>query len=183
MGLCVPLEWKRVFQELLELHPVSRTLLRLKKEGGFSLETPQWKRAPSRIEGIASWFFQVAAGNLGFLSCYDGELEDPLMLPQESQFSMRIARGFSGLLSSWYWGRGPHLELRLEYQGSSPVLTRISGFLWSFDRGREMNPHLMMRKEKRGSSSVVVGPSVFLSSGDWYVGELLELHQGCQRPF
>jgi len=24
---------------------------------------------------------------------------------------------------------------------------------------------------------------VFLSRGDGYVGELLELHQGCQRPF
>ena len=28
-----------------------------------------------------------------------------------------------------------------------------------------------------------MGPSVFLSSGDGYVGEVLELHQGCQRPF
>ena len=28
-----------------------------------------------------------------------------------------------------------------------------------------------------------MGPSVFLSSGDGYVGEVLELHQGCQRTF
>ena len=28
-----------------------------------------------------------------------------------------------------------------------------------------------------------MGPSVFLSSGDGYVGELLDLHQGCQEPF
>ena len=28
-----------------------------------------------------------------------------------------------------------------------------------------------------------MGPSVFLLSGDGYVGEVLELHQGCQRPF
>ena len=30
---------------------------------------------------------------------------------------------------------------------------------------------------------MVAGPSVLLSSGDGYVGELLELPQGCQGPF
>ena len=34
----------------------------------------------------------------------------------------------------------------------------------------------------RGSSCIVAGPSVFLSSGDVYVRELLELRQGCERP-
>ena len=29
----------------------------------------------------------------------------------------------------------------------------------------------------------MAGPSVFLSSGDGHIGELLELHQGCQGPF
>ena len=38
-------------------------------------------------------------------------------------------------------------------------------------------------RENRVYSRVVVGPSVFLSSGDAYVGELLELSQGCQDPF
>ena len=38
-------------------------------------------------------------------------------------------------------------------------------------------------RENRVYSRVVVGPSVFLSSGDAYVGELLELSQGCQGPF
>ena len=50
-------------------------------------------------------------------------------------------------------------------------------------RNREMDPYLEMRRENRGSAWVVAGPSVFLSSGDGYVGELLELPQGCQRPF
>ena len=27
------------------------------------------------------------------------------------------------------------------------------------------------------------GPSCFLSSGDWYVGEVLELQEGCDGPF
>ena len=40
-----------------------------------------------------------------------------------------------------------------------------------------------MRRENRGSSWVEVGPSVFLLSGDAYVGDLLKLPQGCQGPF
>ena len=46
-----------------------------------------------------------------------------------------------------------------------------------------MDPHLDMRRENRGSTRVVAGPSVFLTSRDGYVGELLELLQGCQGPF
>ena len=40
-----------------------------------------------------------------------------------------------------------------------------------------------MRRENRGSSSVLAGPSVFLSSADEDVTELVELPQGCQGPF
>ena len=56
-------------------------------------------------------FSQVVAGNLGFLSSYDGDLRDPLVFPQESQFSMRVARGLSEFFSSWCQGIGPHAEL------------------------------------------------------------------------
>ena len=30
---------------------------------------------------------------------------------------------------------------------------------------------------------ILVGPSLFLSSGKWYVGELLELQQRCEEAF
>ena len=46
-----------------------------------------------------------------------------------------------------------------------------------------MDPHLEMKREKRGSSSIVSVHSVFLWSGDVYVGKVLNLHQGCQGPF
>ena len=46
-----------------------------------------------------------------------------------------------------------------------------------------MNPHVDMRRENRSSSRVLEGPLVFLSCGDTYVGELLELPQGCQGIF
>ena len=49
-------------------------------------------------------------------------------------------------------------------------------------RNREMDPYLEMRRENRDSAWVVAGPSVFLSSGDGYVGNLLELPRGFQTP-
>ena len=49
------------------------------------------------------------------------------MLSQESPVSVRVERGLSGFLSSRGRGIRPHLELRLELQGSSPVLTWILG--------------------------------------------------------
>ena len=81
------------------------------------------------------WFPRVVAGNLGFLSSCNGDLRDPLVLPQESQVSVRVARGLLEFLFSPCSSIGPHLKLRPEPQASSPVLTWISGILWSINRG------------------------------------------------
>ena len=99
--LGVPLEWRQVcLGTCLDATMVSRTLSRLKRESGISLQTPQWKRASSRIEGRISWFSRVAAANVGFLSGYDRNLRDPFGRPQESPFSMRVARALLGFLCS-----------------------------------------------------------------------------------
>ena len=108
------------------------------------------KRASSRVQGRISWFSRVPAGNLGFLSSYDRDLKGPFVLPQETPVSMRVARGLSGVLSSQHQVLGPHLELRLEPQGSPPVLTWISGFLWSFHR--RVRHHLVWRHTRPLSS-------------------------------
>ena len=50
-------------------------------------------------------------------------------------------------------------------------------------QGFHRDPHLQMRRGKWDSSLVLARHSVFLSRGDGYVRELLELHQGCQGPF
>ena len=52
-------------------------------------------------------------------------------------------------------------ELRLEAQGSSPVLTWISGFLWSFNTG--VRPRLVQRHASPLSSRAVKVVSGFLS--------------------
>ena len=83
-------------------------------------------------------------------------------------------------------------------KGQSPceLLEFLSPFLWRA-------PYLEMRRERReffpdhaGKGSLLssyeaetgllwmwAGPSCFLSRGDGYVGELLELQQGCEGPF
>ena len=40
------------------------------------------------LRGESPGFSRVAQGNLGFLSSYNGDLMDPLVLPQESPVSM-----------------------------------------------------------------------------------------------
>ena len=143
-ALSVPLEWRRVcWGTSCVASRVSRTLSRLKREGGISLQTPQRKGPNLALKGESPGFSRVSAGNLGFLSSYDGDLRDPLVWPQESPVSMRVARGLSGFLCSRCWGRGPHLEFRLEPQCSFPVLTLNSGFLWGLHR--RVRPRFMWR--------------------------------------
>ena len=110
------------------------------------------------LKGESPGFSQVAAANLGFLSSYDGDLRQTLVWPQESPVSMRVVRGLLGFLSSRFRVLGPHLEPQV----SSPVLTWISGFIWSFNRG--VKPRLVWRYASPLSSRAVTGVSSFLSS-------------------
>ena len=76
--------------------------------------------------------------------------------------SMRVARGLSRFCSSCCWGLGHHLELVSEPQCSSPVVTWISGFLWSFNSG--ISVPLGLRHSSPLSSRAVAVVSGFLSS-------------------
>ena len=62
----------------------------------------------------------------------DGDLREPLILSLATEVSFRVVRGLSGFLLSWFRELGPYLQLKWEIQGSSLVLTWISGFLWRF---------------------------------------------------
>ena len=75
----------------------------------------------------------------------------------------------------------PHLDLRLEPQGSSPVLTWISGFLWSFNRG--VRPCLVWRHGTLLPSRGVKGLSGFLSIGIGILGFFLRCHGAVTPPF
>ena len=62
----------------------------------------------------SSGFSRAAAGNLGFLLSYNGELKDLLLWLQASPVSMRVAKGLSGFLSSQCQVQRHPLEARLE---------------------------------------------------------------------
>ena len=47
----------------------------------ISLEMSLWNRPHLALRGESPGFSRVTAGNMGFLSSYDGDLRDPLVLP------------------------------------------------------------------------------------------------------
>ena len=149
----VPPKWRRQCRETSGVASrVFRTFRGSKGKVGFLSRRRCAKGPHIGLRGEFPGVSRVSTGNLGFLLSYDGDLRDPLVLPQESQVSIRVARGLSGFLSSRCWGRCPHLELRPEPQDSSPVLTRILWFLWSFNRG--VRPCLVWRHGTPLSSHV-----------------------------
>ena len=104
---------------------------------GFLLRCRSGKGPHLALRGESPDFSRVATGILGFLSSYDAEFREPLVLPREIPVSMQVVRCFSGLLSIWCWVLGPHLEVRPEHRvplqcfhgswGSYGVSTRESG--------------------------------------------------------
>ena len=94
------------------------------------------------LRGESPWVSRVETGNLGFLSSCDGDLKPACVASGKSSLHSSC-EGPLGIPLQSVRGIGPHLELRLEPQGASPVLTWISGFLWSFNRG--VRPRLMWR--------------------------------------
>ena len=139
------------------------------------------------------------AGSFGFISGCDGNLREPLMLPQGSQTCFQVARGTSGFFSSCHRGIGPHLELKWEIQVCSPVVTGILGFLLSFIRGNQASSNfkawnsVFLSSCKRGVSPPVdlrwgtwvfsrgaTGESDLLSCCEGILGVPLELVQGNQ---
>ena len=69
------------------------------------------------------------------LSTYDGELREALWWPQERPVPMEKLRGLSGFLSRRCWGLRPCVESVPDPEDSSPVLSWILGYFWSFPRG------------------------------------------------
>ena len=66
--------------------------------------------------------------------------------------------------------RAPPLEMRRECWEFFPDQAGKESLLWSYEA-------------EMGLPWIWAGLSSFLSSGDGYVGELLELQQGCEGPF
>ena len=87
--------------------------------------------------------FWVCGRKLWVPSTCAGDLRELLRVPLRSQGYCGVGRGLSGLYWVWCNGRGPHLVLRQEPQGSSPFLILIEGSLQSWDR--RVRLHLVLR--------------------------------------
>ena len=96
------------------------------------LETPQRKRASSRLEGRTSWIFpscgRCSPLTMGTTGTRSGGL-------RKGQSPCELLGGLSGFLSSRCWGLRPCVESVLEPEDSSPVLTWILVYFWSLTSG------------------------------------------------
>ena len=98
-------------------------------------------------------------------STCDGDLRELLRVPMRSQVYCGVGRSLSEFYWVWCSGRAPHLELRWEPQGSSPFLTSIAGFLYSWNR--RVRPRLVLRKGTLLASRVVHRVTGHLSHCIW----------------
>ena len=128
--------------------------------GMVSLETPQRKRASSRLEGRTSWIFsscircsRLATGTSGTRS---GGL-------RKGQSPCELLWGLWGFLSRRCRGLRPCVESVPEPEDSSPVLTWILGYFWSLPRG--VSPRLEWGHAPALSSRTVAAVSRCPSRG------------------
>ena len=107
---------------------MSRTLSRLKRLGGISVETPQPKRATSRVEERISWFFSICDTKLGV----------PLKLGQRPQGPTCVASGKFNLHASSEGQLRIPLQSVLGPTSSCVAEAGSSGFLSSADMDLEV---------------------------------------------
>ena len=131
---------------------MSRTLSRLKRVGGISVETPQPKRATSRAEERISWFFSICDTKLGV----------PLKLGQRPQGPTCVASGKSSLHVSCEGPLGIPLQSAPGPRSLSGVEARTSGFLSSADM--ELGVPMEFPQGSQSSSHVETCKSTLLSS-------------------
>ena len=162
------------------------------------------------LTGASRGLSRVVAGGLRFLSRYHGELREPLVLPQGSQVSIRVARASAGVLWSHIRGIRPQfawkgesqgvsrvaagsvgsLQLPQRPEGASHVVSARSGLLSSCEGtsgilsswcGR-LGLHLLLRWENQGSSPAPTGIFGSLWRFHWGVRRHLVLVHGTPLP-
>ena len=128
--------------------------------GVISLETPQRKRASSRLEGRTSWIFpsccRCSRLTMGTSGTRSGGL-------RKGQSPCELLGGHSGFLSRLCRGLRPCVESVPEPEDSSPVLSWILGYFWSLPWG--VSPRLDWGHARALSSRAVSAVSRFPSSG------------------
>ena len=126
----------------------------------INLETPQRKRASSRLEGRTSWNFS-SCGRCSRLTTGTSGTRSGCI--RKGQSPCELLGGLWGLLSRRCWGLRPCVDSVLEPEDSSPVLTWILGYFWSLPRG--VSPRLEWGHARALSSRAVAAVWPFPSRG------------------
>ena len=122
----------------------------------ISLETPQRKWASSRLERRTSWIFSSCGRCSQLTMGTSGTRSGGLM---KGQSPCELLMRLSGFLSRRCRGLRSCVELVLEPEDSSPVLTWIFGYFWSLPRG--VSPRLEWGLALALSSRAVAAVSRF----------------------
>ena len=126
----------------------------------ISLETPQRKRASSRLEGRTSWIFS-SCGRCSRLTTGTSATRSGGL--RKGQSPSELLGGLSGLLFLRSRGIRSCVESVPEPEDSSPVLTWILGYFWSLPTG--VSPRLEWGHADALSSRAVAAVSRFPSRG------------------
>ena len=150
--LSVPLKWRWVCGELLELHQRCLGPFRGSRVKVVFLERPQRRRTSSRIEGRNSWFSSSCGRKLGV----------PLDLRRGPQGPACGASGRSSLHANSKQPLGIPLHSVMGLRSSSGVDTRTSSFLSSADM--DLRVPIEFQQGSQTSSPMETCNSAFLSS-------------------
>ena len=126
----------------------------------ISLETPQQKRASSRLEGRTSWFLSSCGRCSRLTTGTSGPRSGGL---RKGQSPCELLWVLSGFLSRRCWGLRSCVESVSEPEDSYPVLTWILGYFWSLPRG--VSPRLEWGHARALSSRAVAAVWLFPSRG------------------
>ena len=126
----------------------------------ISLESPQRKWAPSRLEGTTSWVFSTCGRCSRLTTGTTGTTSGGL---RKGQSPCALLGSLSGFLSHRCRVLRPCLESVPEPEYSSPVLTWILGYFWSLPRG--VSPRPEWGHARAHSSRAVAAVSRFPSRG------------------
>ena len=126
----------------------------------ISLETPQGKRASSRLEGRTAWILPSCGRCSRLTSGTSGTRSGDL---RKGQSPCELLEGLSLFHSRRCQGLRPCVESGPESEDSSPRLTCMLGYFWSLPRG--VSPRLEWGHARALSSRAVAAVSRFPSRG------------------
>ena len=126
----------------------------------ISLETPQGKRASSRLEGRTAWILPSCGRCSRLTSGTSGTRSGDL---RKGQSPCELLEGLSLFHSRRCQGLRPCVESGPESEDSSPRLTCMLGYFWSLPGG--VSPRLEWGYARALSSRAVAAVSHFPSRG------------------